>query len=304
MSNKEGRHVPYRSQALDLLFPDTQAARVRDITSFLETPSQCPATQGLHRVTLFLTYGCNLACPYCKTIVHAPDDLLLAPQKASVITLPLFTRLLDTLDPTRIAHLHFTGGEPTLCRELPAMIHMAKAAGVRACSLTSNGTLPWRIYEAIIDAGVDEIRISLDSWNPATGAVMSGRRHVWAKAVATIQALVAAQPLSPSFFLIANAVIADTNREEMAEIVAFLLALGVGDIRLLSVAAQKETLWDFPGAPAHLARIREHLAPYPETRYPLLRTKLAPVVAKFSKEFGEATSKEMFAELERIRAKK
>ena len=35
-----------------------------------------------------------------------------------------------------------------------------------------------------------------------------------------------------------------------------------------------------------------------------LRDKLQPVVAKFSKEFGEATSKEMFAELEKSRGKK
>jgi TRAP-type transport system periplasmic protein len=35
-----------------------------------------------------------------------------------------------------------------------------------------------------------------------------------------------------------------------------------------------------------------------------MRDKLQPVVAKFSKDFGEATAKEMFAELERIRAKK
>jgi tripartite ATP-independent transporter DctP family solute receptor len=35
-----------------------------------------------------------------------------------------------------------------------------------------------------------------------------------------------------------------------------------------------------------------------------MRDKLQPVVAKFSKDFGEATAKDMFAELERIRAKK
>lgn len=35
-----------------------------------------------------------------------------------------------------------------------------------------------------------------------------------------------------------------------------------------------------------------------------MRDKLKPVVAKFSKEFGEATSKEMFTELETIRARK
>ena len=35
-----------------------------------------------------------------------------------------------------------------------------------------------------------------------------------------------------------------------------------------------------------------------------MRDKLKPVVAKFSKEFGEANAKEMFAELEKIRGKK
>lgn len=35
-----------------------------------------------------------------------------------------------------------------------------------------------------------------------------------------------------------------------------------------------------------------------------LRTKLQPVVAKFSKEFGEATAKEMLSEIDKIRAKK
>ena len=35
-----------------------------------------------------------------------------------------------------------------------------------------------------------------------------------------------------------------------------------------------------------------------------MRDKLQPVVAKFSKEFGEATAKDMFAELERIRTRK
>jgi TRAP-type transport system periplasmic protein len=35
-----------------------------------------------------------------------------------------------------------------------------------------------------------------------------------------------------------------------------------------------------------------------------MREKLVPVITKYSKEFGEATAKEMFAELERIRAKK
>jgi TRAP-type transport system periplasmic protein len=34
-----------------------------------------------------------------------------------------------------------------------------------------------------------------------------------------------------------------------------------------------------------------------------LREKLKPVIDKFSKDFGDATAKEMFAELEKVRGK-
>jgi len=56
-----------------------------------------------------------------------------------------------------------------------------------------------------------------------------------------------------------------------------------------------------------LAELKGHglqITELPAAEQDKMRVKLQPVVAKFSKEFGEATSKEMFSELEKIRAKK
>jgi tripartite ATP-independent transporter DctP family solute receptor len=72
-----------------------------------------------------------------------------------------------------------------------------------------------------------------------------------------------------------------------------------------ATAFERKTIREF-GANA-LGELKKHgmqiteLAPAEQAK---LREKLQPVVAKFSKEFGEATAKEMFSELEKIRARK
>ena len=68
---------------------------------------------------------------------------------------------------------------------------------------------------------------------------------------------------------------------------------------------ERKTIRDFSEkALAELKKEGLQITELPAAEQAKMRTKLAPVVAKFSKEFGEATSKEMFAELERIRARK
>ena len=68
---------------------------------------------------------------------------------------------------------------------------------------------------------------------------------------------------------------------------------------------ERKTIRDFSDkALAELKKEGMQITELPAAEQAKMRAKLQPVVAKFSKEFGEDTSKEMFAELERIRAKK
>ena len=76
-------------------------------------------------------------------------------------------------------------------------------------------------------------------------------------------------------------------------------------------AARESTLYerkiirDFSAnALAELKKQGMQVTELPAAEQARMRDKLAPVIARFSKDFGEATSKEMFTELERIRAKK
>ncbi len=68
---------------------------------------------------------------------------------------------------------------------------------------------------------------------------------------------------------------------------------------------ERKTIREFGDkALGDLKKLGMQVTELPPAEQDRLRTKLQPVVTKFSKDFGEATSKEMFAELEKIRAKK
>src|SRR5688572_31425423 len=101
----------YRSAVPDLLFEDVLDARLADIQPYLHEPERIDHATPLHRLTVFLTYRCNLSCPYCKTIARTAAELGAFPQKAETFDLASFRSMLDAHDGTPIQHLHFTGGE-------------------------------------------------------------------------------------------------------------------------------------------------------------------------------------------------
>jgi MoaA/NifB/PqqE/SkfB family radical SAM enzyme len=268
---------PYRSAVPDLLFEDVQAERIDDIRHLLEHPERIARTTPLHRLTVFATYACNLACPYCKTIVRTPDDLKRLPQRASTITRDGFAAILASLGHDTIRHLHLTGGEATLLKDLPAMVRMARDHGVGHISLTSNGTLPLTRFQALADAGLDELRVSIDARDAVLGAHMTGRPAMWATSAAHLATLAARDAAGRRVFVIANTVLSESNRHDLAAIVRFLIECGVDDVKLITAVDEKHILGDFEGAGAARAEIERLLHGFPAGAFPLLRRKLQTV---------------------------
>ncbi|MBI3829607.1 MAG: radical SAM protein [Planctomycetes bacterium] len=271
--------LAHRSPVPDLLFEDERDARVDEIRHLLEKPEQITEHDPLHRVTVFLTYRCNLVCPYCKTIARSEAELQARPEKRITYSLEDFRTLLDGLGATPVRHLHFTGGEASLVRGLPEMIRLAKARGVERVSMTSNGTRAPEIYLEALAAGLDELRISLDAADAALGQRLSGRPQAWEAAVRTIGVVAEARRHGAAAFLIVNTVVTPENRARLPEILAFVLALDPDDVKLITSVDAKEGLGDFPEAARVRAGLAAALAPYPLERFPLLRRKLETVFA-------------------------
>ncbi len=266
----------------DLIYEDQQERRIDDIAALLDEPEHVAHAQPLHRITVLLTYACNLACPYCKTIARSKAELDERAQKRSVYTLDGFAGLLDSHAGTAIQHVHFTGGEATLVRALPDMIREARRRGVERISITSNGTAPPATYLALVEAGIDEIRVSLDASEAGLGSRLTLRRRAFDSTVRTLEALGAARRGGAAFFLIVNTVVGLANRDvcrRNADVVRFVLGFGPDDVKLITEVDARDTLGVFPGVARVRAELADVLAGYPDHALPLLRRKLATVFA-------------------------
>jgi molybdenum cofactor biosynthesis enzyme MoaA len=264
----------------DLLFEDVLLARVealRDHSESLELGADFP----LHRVTLFLSYACNLRCPYCKTIARSPEELAARPEKRVTYTLAQFRRLLDGLGET-VQHLHFTGGEASIVPGVVEMVAEARRRGVPHLSMTTNGTVSAARYVELVHAGLTELRVSIDAKDAALGARMTGSERAWSKSIAAVKTVAAARDAGAKVRLLVNTVVGNANRAELAGIVKFLLSLGPDDVKLITDVDARDGLPDFPEYGAVMRELGELMESLPPARYPLLRRKLKTVFARDS----------------------
>jgi molybdenum cofactor biosynthesis enzyme MoaA len=260
-----------RSPVPDLLFEDIQAQRLREITPFLHEPRDLSSTTPLHRLTVFVTYACNLKCAYCKTIY------LDTQQAPLTMSLPAYERLLTNIADSPLRHIHYTGGEAALIRDLPDMISLGRQRGAEAQSITTNGTQSFATYASLVENGLNEIRISIDARDPRSGHFFTGQAGAWNRSVETVRQLAAMRDSGTPLFIIANTVITEQNRAQTDLITQFLLDLGVDDLKLITAVQQKTTLGAFPEAASVLCNLQSILLQQKQDAMPLLRRKLQTV---------------------------
>ncbi len=278
-------------RAPDLLFEEERDARVLEIAPLLEQPQLLDAGAPMHRLTVFLTYRCNLACPYCKTIARSEEELTRAPQKRLSFDLKAFELLLNAHADTPLRHLHFTGGEASIVPELVQMVGVAKRRGVEAISLTSNGTLAPELYLELVRAGLDELRVSIDANEPALGAELTQRPGAFAATVRTLEALRDARRAGARFTLILNSVVGLENRRRLPTLLRFLLGFAPDDVKLITEVNQRDRLGDFAEAEAVRAEVEALLLDHPPEALPLLRRKIQTVFARDAIGIAESSSR-------------
>lgn len=113
-------------------------------------------------VLLELTHRCPLACPYCS------NPLRLVGQREELATAD-WLRVLDQAAELGALQVHFSGGEPTLRRDLPELVARARALGLYANLITSGIGLDRTRLQALQQAGLDHLQLSLQD-SEAAGA--------------------------------------------------------------------------------------------------------------------------------------
>lgn len=123
-----------------------------------------------------ITYRCQCACVHCGAGLYRKD-------RQDELTPEEILAFIDRLGQLGAAAVHFFGGEPLLAAQLPDYVRRARARGMKA-SVDSNGLL---LDEAMVlrlkEAGIDIVRVSLDSPEPGEHDALRGVPGVFGKAV-------------------------------------------------------------------------------------------------------------------------
>jgi MoaA/NifB/PqqE/SkfB family radical SAM enzyme len=137
-------------------------------------------------VCLYLetTNRCNLLCTTCPRTF---EDL----EPPADMSWELFTSIVDQFP--RIARVVLHGvGEPMMVRALPRMIRYLKDRNVYVLFNTNGTLLTERAGRQLIDAGLDELRVSLDAATAQTFTLVRGR-DLFARIVRNVRAFTALQ---------------------------------------------------------------------------------------------------------------
>jgi GTP 3',8-cyclase len=119
----------------------------------------------LRDLRISVTDRCNFRCVYCMPKeVYGRDHRFL--ERRELLTFEEITRVARTFVAAGVTKIRITGGEPLVRRDLDVLVAQLAELGVDL-TLTTNGSLLPQKAQALADAGLRRITVSLDSLDDA-----------------------------------------------------------------------------------------------------------------------------------------
>jgi GTP 3',8-cyclase len=166
-----------------------------------------------------VTDRCNLRCQYC---MPEKDYLWLA--RENLLTFEEITHLISIFTTLGVRDVHLTGGEPLLRRDLPKLVRiLACNTLIKDLALTTNGIFLAGQAQALRDAGLHRITVSLDTLRPQKFRDLT-RRDAHAQVLEGIEALREARFAN---IKLDTVVMKGINDDELGDIVEFSRQRGI-----------------------------------------------------------------------------
>ena len=164
---------------------------------------------------VILGYDCNLACDYCTI---TPE------MRARSMTTRAVLRELTRGRADGFDAVSFTGGEPTIRRDLVGLVREARSAGYSDIKVQSNGLLfaQGRNVDALLSAGVTRFHVSIHTHLDAAYDRLVQREGSHALMAAALDELVARDVT-----LVADLILKEDTYRALPAAVAWLHARGV-----------------------------------------------------------------------------
>ena len=126
----------------------------------------------LRDLRISVTDRCNFRCVYCmpKEVFGGDFQFL---EREQLLTFEEITRLARVFVTLGAEKIRLTGGEPLVRRDLERLIAMLSSIPGVDLTLTTNGSLLARQAQALKDAGLQRVTVSLDSLDDAVFMAMN-----------------------------------------------------------------------------------------------------------------------------------
>jgi PqqA peptide cyclase len=169
-----------------------------------------------------LTYRCNLQCPYCY------NPLALREYRDELST-QLWCSVLTQAAELGVVQAHFSGGEPTLRRDLAAIVACAARAGLYTNLITQGTFLDDALLDELLASGLDHVQISLQAPEAALADRIAGATAHERKLEALRRAL------QRDVAVTLNCVLHRLNHDAIGDVIALAERLGVRRLELANV---------------------------------------------------------------------
>ena len=140
-------------------------------------PISLPVLDTLQRplrdLRVSVTDRCNFRCTYCMPKEIFGRDFVFLPSN-QLLSFEEITRFSQIAVGVGVEKIRLTGGEPLLRRDVEVLVaQLAAINGLRDLTLTTNGSLLVRKAQALKDAGLNRVTVSLDSLDDAVFQAMN-----------------------------------------------------------------------------------------------------------------------------------
>lgn len=165
------------------------------------------------RLDLALSYDCNLDCQKCYL---GPDTL------TKKLDFQGWSKVIDHAWEIGVPQIVFTGGEPTLFKNLVLLVDRAEDF---VTGLITNGTMLENFAEDLKTVSLDYVQITIESNNPTIHNELVGCNDAFAKTEAGIKAAIKA-----GLIVTTNTTLTKMNADRFLETIEYLHDLGVRDV--------------------------------------------------------------------------
>ena len=182
----------------------------------------------MYRAELLLTNACNFRCPYCQGV---QENL------RGTIPLKSAQQMLSYLVDEGLKNVRFSGDEPLLYPNLGELVTYCKSHSVERIAISTNGSALLEKYLELIEFGVNDFSISLDSSCCSVGTKLCGAvPGAWDRVVDNIR------EISKLAYVTVGMVFTEENVNTATKDITFADSLGVADIRIISSAQYNQAI--------------------------------------------------------------